>query len=558
MPILGRYARTQLICPMLSEGLVSVVRKTQLVLPIPRGFGFPVRIGPILLPLKLIFLDNASRLNRSCSEVALVQQMLCAVAMTILFVTVKSATAQANPNLLFSSNRTTIGNYVNHIFSMNSDGSDQVIVTPFAADQTQPAVSPDGKRIAFSRSTIEPPFANLLADVYVMDADGTNLANLTNLSTFDSDPSWSPGGSRIAFTTQRDGNSEIYVMRSNGSQPQNLTNDASGDRSPSWSPSGDKIAFVSNRDGNNEIYVMTVSIQIGSGNVFPSNITRLTNDPGDDAWPTWSPDGTKIAFPSDREGGRHQIYVMEALGSPASRLTNDPGRDGEPSWSPDGTQIAFTGDRLGNRGIWLMNADGSNQTKISDGPHFDFQPAWYPETSGEAGSASVYLTSEDPIVGTHFPISLEAGDYVVTVESGSWNAWGATDCSGVCVKGTATGWLTEFSFSSPSITNAMMDGEPIVFGGAAVGYKVEPGFVYEDPYAATENQPLVTFSLATAEDVDFFIVDFPVQSNIGAMWLNVSPVAQAVPAGSELSLFFLVGGIFVASILSLRRKRDVF
>jgi Tol biopolymer transport system component len=92
---------------------------------------------------------------------------------------------------------------------------------------------------------------------------------------------------RIAFETYRDGNYEIYAMQSDGSNPTNLTNrPSSTDFHPVWSPDGTQIAFVSDRDGqfNTEIYVM---------NADGSNQTRLTNNEAADRDPSWSPDGSK-------------------------------------------------------------------------------------------------------------------------------------------------------------------------------------------------------------------------------------------------------------------------
>jgi uncharacterized repeat protein (TIGR01451 family) len=177
---------------------------------------------------------------------------------------------------------------------------------------------------------------------------------------------------KIAFASSNPiGTAEIYVMNDDGSAQTRVTNDPASDFDPSWSPDGSKIAFTSDRDGNSEIYVM---------NANGSAQTRLTNESSRDEDPSWSPDGTKIAFTSDRDGNS-EVYVMNASGSARTRLTDDTSSDEDPSWSPDGTKIAFMSGRDGNAEIYLMNANGSDQTRLTNDPNFDGDPSWSPDGS---------------------------------------------------------------------------------------------------------------------------------------------------------------------------------
>jgi len=175
----------------------------------------------------------------------------------------------------------------------------------------------------------------------------------------------------IAFMSDRDStidadgnvlqlNDDIYVMNPDGSQPTRLTTDPAIDQLPAVSPNGKKVVFVSNRDGNQEIYVMDADDNNpadGNGD----DLRRLTTGyPLPDANPTWSPDGTKIAFTSFRDGN-NEIYVMNAAnGSEQTNLTSNPASDSQPDFSPDGTQIAFRSNQDSidpTTGILINNSD---------------------------------------------------------------------------------------------------------------------------------------------------------------------------------------------------------
>ena len=166
-------------------------------------------------------------------------------------------------------------------------------------------------------------------------------------------------------------------MNAAGSNQTRLTYNAATDSQPSWSPDGTKITFMSSRDdsvascssfgSNSEIYVM---------NADGSNQTRLTNNGAVDQYPAWSPDGSKIAFGSGRDG-RLQIYVMNADGSGMTRLTMNNFNNNEPNWSPDGAKIAFGSDR-GPAQIFIMNSDGSDQTGLPNNSASSGGPVWTP------------------------------------------------------------------------------------------------------------------------------------------------------------------------------------
>ncbi len=170
----------------------------------------------------------------------------------------------------------------------------------------------------------------------------------------------------LAFTSERDGNMEIYLMDSTGAEVVRLTNNPAEDYWPTWSPDGAQIAFASNRDGDFEIYVVDAD---------GSNPQRLTTATGNDLEPAWSPDSMQIAF-MVHQNGRSDIYTMQTDGSQRQKLTENTRNNYLPKWSPDGTQIVFVSERDGNPEIYIMNADGGNQTRLTHHPSEDSYPAW--------------------------------------------------------------------------------------------------------------------------------------------------------------------------------------
>ena len=198
---------------------------------------------------------------------------------------------------------------------------------------------------------------------------------------------------KLAFTSDRDvDNLEVYAMSSNGSGQVNFSNDPDSDSTPSWSPDGSKIAFSSFRDQDDEIYVM---------NADGTAQTRITNSALSDTSPTWSPNGQKIAFTRDDGSFNLDIYVMNSDGSGQTPLTTDLQIDTGAAWSPNGLRIAFTSTRDGDSEIFVMNADGASQTNLTANTVTDSGPDWSPDgqkiafSSRRDGNAEIYVMNAD-------------------------------------------------------------------------------------------------------------------------------------------------------------------
>ena len=264
------------------------------------------------------------------------------------------------------------------VFTSKTDGSPSQQLTHFSdSDAIWPAWSPNGGKIAFERDVYTGVFVNHAA-IYTMNADGSGLRSLTPKG-LNGAPSWSPDGKLIAFSTLQFGKqATVSIVAANGGRVRKLLatplpckrcyDIALG--SATFSPDGKRIAFVWHKKPFPLAAIFTM-------NATGGGLKRVTG------WQRggltdkidWSPDGSRIAYSSpgigDRPGVSSNVFTVRPDGTGLAKLTNSRGgkiNNGLDSWSPDGKRIAFVSNRTGTYEIYFMNGNGSAVTQLTRGP----------------------------------------------------------------------------------------------------------------------------------------------------------------------------------------------
>lgn len=305
--------------------------------------------------------------------------------------TLASAPTQA-PALQISGNGLIAFSAADQIYVMNDDGSNIRRITEpvLRVYNDYPAFSPDGSRIAFITFDMN----NLQHTLYTADIDGSHLQTIISGPAFLAEPAWSPDGSKIAFARGHDNTLEGYAMKLT-CRPEIYVVDVfshkytsltlgEGGTDPAWSPDGTRIAFNSFRDGNNEIYTMSSD---------GGDVQRLTYTDWAEAEPAWSPDGKQIAYAAhlrqaevgcgfipmgrlpNTQGEPSYIYVIEADGTNQTKLEISASGN-EPIWSPDGAWLAFVIKDKNGRQVYVTDASGSGLTQLTSGGEEKSSLSW--------------------------------------------------------------------------------------------------------------------------------------------------------------------------------------
>jgi TolB protein len=251
------------------------------------------------------------------------------------------------------------------IYVINSDGTGNRKIVEASIGLNHHDWSPDGQQLACTGYV-----SNNTWSIYIFNYNGTGLTRLTDrIYVYDSEPAWSPDGSQIAFTRifiAENFRQEIWVMDADGSNQLSIGVDGFAAK---WSPDGAKFIYTPTGD------IATTGLDgsdIRTCNIDGTDIQQLTSTTGDEWYPSWSPDGNQVLFEytSDGTSVNREIYIMNSDGTGRQQLTNNSSSDGTPRWSPDGSSISFASDRHARYApeIYIMNTDGSDVRRLTQSP----------------------------------------------------------------------------------------------------------------------------------------------------------------------------------------------
>jgi List-Bact-rpt repeat protein/WD40 repeat protein len=363
------------------------------------------------------------------------------VAVTLVAALARASSPGSNGRIFYMSNGS--GSY--NIWSVNPDGSDPTQLTTQTSNAEgamRPSVSGDGSKVSYMQ--FDDVAQTNSSQIWIMNGNGSGQTQLTttgnNVINFES--GMSPNGSQVAFM-RVDNNSattgyDIWIMNANGSNQTQLTNSTDDEKSPEFSPDGTKIVYVRASGGANQIWLM---------NANGTNQHALLSSPGVQlTGPSFSPDGQKIVYEDSVNG----LSVMNADGSSPTAIHNASGQAimaQDPTWSPDGTKLAFSFfPGSSGQGIFTVPAaGGANPHQVINLPS-DFQsiyPSWAAGpavmrtlTVSKSGTGDGTVTSSPAGIDCGSTCSAQFADgsqvtlTAVPAAGSTFAGWSGGECSG--------------------------------------------------------------------------------------------------------------------------------
>lgn len=265
-----------------------------------------------------------------------------------------------NTRIYFVSDRT--GN--KEIWSMDPDGSNQRQLTRYNGLSIQPAISPDGDKVAFTSYVRGNP------GIFVFTSEGRSLPFYNQRASMNATPDFTPDGKQIVYSSTAAGrDAQIFIANVNGTDFRRVSAVRAIEVEPKVNPkTGRDMVFVSGRSGPQQIYRM---------NMDGANVERLTPGEGEASNPSWHPDGQMIAYAWTRgfATGNFNIFVMDVATRSYVQLTHGAGRNENPCWAPDGRHIVFASTRSGQPQVWSMLADGKQLRQLTTQGR-NYSPVW--------------------------------------------------------------------------------------------------------------------------------------------------------------------------------------
>ena len=240
--------------------------------------------------------------------------------------------------MAFSSNRNADGGY--DIYLLTLDPWNIARLTTNAANDESPALSPDGRKVAY----VSYRDSDADAEVYVLTVSDRSLVQITSNTDSDMDPAWSSDGTRIAFASDRDGDWDVFLADADGSNPTNLTDSSRDDTNgynDRWPDLGEDsygdelITFSSDRDGDWELHTMY------DDGVDP---WQTTSNNGADTQSSWGPSVEELAFQSDRNTGLEIFDTFDGGGDSRNLSNSSNSADSSPDWEPLEEAVYCGGD----------------------------------------------------------------------------------------------------------------------------------------------------------------------------------------------------------------------